>query len=430
MNKRHVRFVGILLIVLILSCGCIRRPTSVPTPTATPTATPVPTPTPPAPVEGGLSHVRVATLYERVTDGTLIGRDVNEVITLFKDTKTDFIFRGWWIWQPCANRCSEVPPGITYAYDCELMGYSYEHLQDALSKIKREMPDVIFCGAIPAQRVNYIEINPMSGKIYSQSEVERMAIDPAHWGITSVSKEEAQKYFQERGTGAGGYYPDITNPEYQELLLSWAQKQIDCGADAIWIDGLFGQARMFETVTKDQNHPAVKASFEAASKIIDEIHNYGNSKYGKYIYVGTWGTYFPTLPYTMPNLDFVTLSPSINEISQKKLDEREWETTVGLIREKLGEKRVFVFIDWAGDESPMVTFSQQLSPAEQEEFLKRIDSFCRSNGLVFVYPLHGGFMGSKGTRLSGGKFRIYDSLAQEFQTYETIKELAQNKSTK
>lgn len=78
----------------------------------------------------------------------------------------------------------------------------------------------------------------------------------------------------------------------------------------------------------------------------------------------------------------------------------------------------------------MVTFNQNLSPAEQEEFLKTLDSFSLSKGIVFIYPLHGGFMGSKVTRLSGGKFRIYDNLSPEFETYETIKELARRKSAK
>ncbi len=48
----------------------------------------------------------------------------------------------------------------------------------------------------------------------------------------------------------------------------------------------------------------------------------------------------------------------------------------------------------------------------------------------FVYPIHGGDMGPtrEVKRLSYGKFNWYDSIAPEFQTYETIKELAQNKS--
>lgn len=420
---------GILLIVLILSSGCIRRQTSVPTPR--PTVTPVPTQSStatPTPAEERLAHVEVACVYERVNDGALVGRNVHDVITLLKAMNTDFIFRGWWTWEPCANRCSEVPPGVTYPYDCELIGYSYAHLKEAIAQIKEEMPDVIFCGALPAQRINRVELDPMTGKIYTEQETNQMALDPAKWGITSITKEQVQQYYQERGVGAA-YFPDITNPTFQTLFLNLAKKQIDCGVDAIWIDSLFVQARGFREITGDANHPAVKESFEAASKIVDEIHTYGESKYQKHIYVGTWGS-FVDLPFTPPDVDFVTLTFFDGEVAQKEMNEEKWDSTLRMIRDKCGNIKIFVFIDWGTDKAPMAIFSQKLSPAEQKEFLKMADAFFTSKGVTFMYPVHGGYMGSKATRLSGGKFRIYDSLVSEFQTYDTIKELAQNKSTK
>lgn len=377
---------------------------------------------------GGLSRVTVSSVYERVNDGKIVGRSVDDVIYLLKETETNFIFRGWWVWEPCANSCSEVPPEVTYPYDCELIGYSYEHLKDAISEIKEEMPDVIFCGAIPAQRINFIEINPITGKVYNQQETNGMALDPAKWGITSITKEELQKAYQERG-GKKSYFPDLTNPNFQALFLSRAEKQIDCGADAIWIDGLYGQARIFEKITQDSEHPAVKESFGAASKMVNEIHNYGNTKHNKHIYVGTWA-YFLELPYTPPDLDFVTLTPSSREVTQKKMNNKKWDNTINAIREKLGDIKIFVFIDWGPGDAPMAIFSQKLSPDEQKEFLRTADAFFQSKGIDFIYPIHGGYMGSKATRLSGGQFRIYDSLAPEFHTYETIKNLAQNKSTK
>ena len=63
---------------------------------------------------------------------------------------------------------------------------------------------------------------------------------------------------------------DITNKDFQELLLSWAKKQIDCGADAIWIDMLYAQAKKIAQVTKDIKHPAFKESFAASARIVDE----------------------------------------------------------------------------------------------------------------------------------------------------------------
>jgi len=380
-----------------------------------------------------LSQVKVASVYQKVTDGKLINRSVDDVINLVKETKINFIFRGFWIWGPCADSCSDLPPEVLEVYeqkgfDCEKEGYSYTHLKDAVAKIKREMPDVIFCGAIPAQRINFIEINPVTSKVYNQRETNVMALDPAKWGITNVSKNQLQKYFQEHGTGGVGYFPDITHPEFQDLILGWAKKQIDSGADAIWIDGLFSQARVLEKITGNPNHPAVRESFEASSKIVDEIHRYGQSR-GKHIYVGTWWA-FVELPYPPPNLDFVTLTPSPEEVSSMHLDELKWDDRLEKIRDKQGDVPVFAFIDWAGTtNTPLGVFSQELSKEEQREFLKIADDFFSKKGIIFIYPVHGGFMGQDATILSFGRSKTYDSLAPEFGTYETIKQLALIKSS-
>lgn len=374
------------------------------------------------------SRIKVASLYEKVTDGALIERNTDDVINLLNETKTNFIFRGFWIWHSCPENCSQLPLGYTLpkGYTCEEAGYSYEHLRDAISEIKKEIPDVIFCGAIPAQCFNTEEIDPLSGEGYDEGETWDMALDPAKWGI-DISKEKTQQYFQNGATGAGGYFPDITNPDFQDFFLNLAKKQIDCGADAIWIDMLFSQARLFERITGDPEHPAVKESFEAASRIVDEIHKYGYSRHGKYIYVGTWWTVVE-LPYTQPNLDFVTISPSPQEIKQKNLDQDLWETRTTEIRGKLGDIPIFAFIDWAGDNAPTAVFSQKLNKEEQRELLKKIDEFFQKKRIIYIYPIHGGFMGGSAKITSFGKYKIYDSLAPEFETYETIKELAMSKA--
>lgn len=81
---------------------------------------------------------------------------------------------------------------------------------------------------------------------------------------------------------------------------------------------LFKQARIIKRWTGNPYHPAVKESYEAASQIVDEIHRYGESK-GKYIYVGTWLTVVD-FPYSPPAIDFVTATPSSEEVLNKKLD--------------------------------------------------------------------------------------------------------------
>ncbi len=335
-----------------------------------------------------------------------------------------------------------------------------------ISAIKKEMPEVMFCGAVPAQTLARIEFNPITGHVYSQNETWAMAFDPQKWGIINkgkpVSKEEFQRWFYGRHPyggklkgdydwrKAGAFFPDITNADYQELLVSWAKKQITCGADAIWIDGL-PQEPIFNAIFKDAGGSIYKDLSYAAAKIVDDIHSYGVS-IGRYIYVGYWAnslglvkgsfyipgkvdTFTPPLagfsinPERSRRIDFVTVSPSKEEVRAKKLDEDKWGKEVESIHKIYGDIPIFAFIDWTFDDSQVVAFSQKLNKEEQLEVLETFDKAFEKMGVKFVYPIHGGYMGSGAvtTNFSFGKDRIYDSLAPEFETYETIKKLAQQK---
>ena len=284
-----------------------------------------------------------------------------------------------------------------------------------------------------------------------------MALDPQKWNI-SITKEEFQwnrsrllgfipswmdtpdKY---DWTKAFAYYPDITNPAFQELQLSWAKHLIDKGVDAIWIDMLFAQARIFYELTDDPYHPAVREAYQAALKQIDEIHKYGKEK-GRHIYVGGWTNFLEIKDengkpaYPMPDFDFVVNMIWENEVKNKKLFEERWNVFFGKVKKYLGNDiLVLIFMDEAAvkwQDQPLGIFSQLLTKEEQKEYLRNVDGFFKrkreefSLPIVFVYPLHGGWMGDNAEILSYGKYRIYDALAPEFQTYETIVELAQNKS--
>ena len=389
-----------------------------------------------------IDQVKVASLYEKVTDYHIGDRNIDDISRLLNETKTDFIFRGFWRWSPCPESPSTIlPPEYPseYVLEATKQGYTYQQLEDAINKIKKDNPETIFVGSLPAQRVTRLVWNPMTNEYLSTEDTWAMALNPEKWGI-DYSKERFQceiaisrfwinpsdcKNYDHKQVDC--YAPDITNEIFQELFLSWAKKQIDCGADAIWIDLLFTQAGMLKTITNDPNHPAVKESFESASKMVDEIHDYGYSK-GKYIYVGTWST-STIYPYPQPNFDFVTVLPSSAEVYFKKFNENKWNNKVEQIRDKLGDISIFAFIDWGGSSnSPLGVFSQKLIPDDQIEFLEIADEFFQKKGINFIYPIHGGGMGVNAKILSFGKFKVYDSLAPEFQTYETIKELAENKS--
>ena len=388
---------------------------------------------------GNLSKVKVAILYQRVTDGIYyLNRSVDDVINILEETKTDFIFRAWWRMHPCPEspdtQSDFFPPG--YIEESVRRGYTYEHLRNAIAKIKKEIPDVIFCGAVTCQWVNRKEKDLITGETFDMDKTWAMALDPEKWNI-SMSKEEFQERFarwlewiepdeEYDRTKVWAYFPDITNPDFQKLILDLAKKQIDCGADAIWIDYLFNQAQYLAKITKDPYHPAVRESLEAASKIVDEIHNYGYSK-GRYIYVGSWAS-FVDFPYPPPDLDFVTPTLLSTEVYSMEIDEDYWDVRIKKIREKLGDIPIFAHMDLGSETLPLTVFAQNLSTIEQRQFLEYADDFFRKKGLIFIYPVHGGWFGKNPKKLAFGKFNIYDALAPEFDTYGTIVELAKNKA--
>ena len=366
--------------------------------------------------KNALEDLNVASLYERISPDSRINRTIDDIVKILNETRTEFIFRAWWRWHPCPENVTDPAFPAEYLEGVAEVGYTYEHLRKASAAIKENNPNVIICGAVPAQFLFKKEWNPITREILDENATGAMRLDPSKWGI---DEELPSRY---RG------FPDITNPDFQELLLSWAKKQIDCGVDAIWIDMLFKQAKILEGLTGDVYHQAVKESYEAACKVVDEIHEYGNQK-GKHIYVGTWAYTPLTFPYPPPELDFVTASPRIREIKERKLNDTKWEFIINITREKLGDVPIIAFIDWADTtNTPLGVFSQKLSKEEQREFLKYADRYFRKRGIIFAYPVHGGFMGKDAKILSFGKLGAYDSLAPEFDTYETIVELAKNKA--
>jgi len=399
------------------------------------------------PAQGSqLPHVKVASVYQRVTDGIfLINRSISDVIDLLKETRTDFIFRGWWRFHPCPENATDsssffTPDELKEAVEA---GYTYEYLKDAAAEIKKEIPDVIFCGAIGAQFLHAKrDRNPITGEIFYKNETWQMALDPEKWGINMTKEEFLQEWSKDHeGYGVNGpfYFPDITNPDFQRLLLSWAKKQIDHGVDAIWIDFLYAQAGLFYYYT--ENYPeereeaivACEDSYNAATAIVDAIKDYGVMR-GREIYVGTW--LYPivdihrALPeLELPKLDFVTVAIHRNEVLDMEFSDKRWDKVVEDARSNFGDILIISLLDWAsGIHTGLGTFSQKLTPDEQRRFLRKADLFMCKKGIVFAYPIHSGYMGKEATRLSFGKFKVYDSLAPEFQTYETIVKLAKNKT--
>jgi len=405
-----------------------------------------------------ISQIKVAVQYRSVTDGKFINRTLVDVIEILKETKADFLFQGWMTQKPCPDKCSDLPTEKERE-NCDLFGYSYEYLAEAILNIKKELPDIIFCGGTQAEYLYPEEVGE-SRLILEPKDRDKaweLALNPEKWGI-DVSRKDFQCYWARRWGDIGKnescpsekelkqrmrkFFPDLTNPEFQKIFLERIYKQIDAGVDAIWIDMLYMQARLMEELTKDPNHPAVKESYESAREIVNKIHQYGKEK-GKYIYVITWVAVkekdsIISVPKEYVNVDAAMVSPSCDEIKDKhtgkiaNFNEKLWNELVKKIKE---EYRIPIFarIDYGGPgRTQLYVFSQELNKEEAREFLRKADEFFSEKEIIFIYPVHGGDMGRKELvkKLSYGKFNWYDSLAPEFETYGTIKELTQEKRWK
>jgi hypothetical protein len=394
-----------------------------------------------------LSQVKVAVQYRWVTDWqniAAVDRTLDDVINIFKETNADFIFQGWLTQQPLPDKCSDLTQDMQKK--CEENGYSYEYLKNAIPEIKKELPNIIFCGG---RQFEYFYPDEVSGR----DKAWNMTLNPPKWGFKE-GRRYAQCFWAKQWGFVGAqqpcpseeilkqkmlyYFPDITNPDFQKVFLARIYRQIDAGVDAIWIDMLYVQPALLKELAKDENHPAVQESYKAVWEIVDKIHQYGLSK-GRYVYVITWvaveraGSIIIFAPET--NVDVAMVSAAPDEIRNKitgeigQFKEELWDELVQIINERY-KIPIFARIDYGGIwRSPLTVFSQELSPTEASEFLNRADEFFSSKGITFIYPVHGGILVEGGTpeTLSYGRFNWYDSLAPEFQTYETIKELAQNK---
>ena len=120
------------------------------------------------------------------------------------------------------------------------------------------------------------------------------------------------------------------------------------------------------------------------------------------------------------------------EIREKRLDEDRWRSMISKIKEKHGEIPIFALIEWSYPAAPLArdiplgVFSQYLSREEQRELIRSLDKFFKEKGIIFIYPVHGGFIGRDASKLAFSSYYKYDALAPEFQTYEQIKELIKN----
>ncbi len=405
-----------------------------------------------------LREVNVAVLYQSIGDNE--PRDTSESIQVLKTLNPDFIWYGFGIAAKPLFYSEEqareklklvgVPESRleTVLSIIHKKNYTVEGLRDVIRQTKLEIPYLIFTVGFHLQFLAENALDPETLDPIPKQVLRKMALNLKKWKIinpktgNSYSLEETQELFR-RLAGYSYIYPDITSPEYREYVKKRLEKLIDAGVDGIWFDFLFTQATSMCVIlggklNRDKwdlscnfYHPAVRQSFRSACEIARYVHDYARERYNKYVYVGTWSG-FLLFPYTCNEIDFITENPDPYEILSMQFDDRKWEKISTLNREKYGN-RIVIFLspDWGPwDNTMMAVFSQQLTPEQQRKFLEIWDRYARSHKMIPVYPVHGGDVGPHAKKLSYGRYRKYDALAPEFQTYKTIRELALKVSEK
>ena len=166
---RNLKIVILLLIFIMgltISCGCMKRDVSQipPTPLTNPTLVP----TQPSSIQSNdtgfekteelakikLSLVKVASLYESVTDeasGDNFTTNTDEAIRLFNETDTDLIFRGFFRWQPVPESSDAPLFGYPGNYVSEKAGYGYTYKHWERPSIKSKQQSQIPCSLVQSQ---------------------------------------------------------------------------------------------------------------------------------------------------------------------------------------------------------------------------------------------------------------------------------------
>ena len=401
-----------------------------------------------------LLNVERAVMYYSLGDNK--PRDLEESVDVLKPLKPQFI----WFAFALGPKPLFYSPSQAYNYFLSIglsknkaerlekvieeSHYSVEGFKNSIAYVRKQMPGTIIIISILPQFMPKPALDPESYKPIPESEINKMALNLGKWGIKNPETgkifdlESTQEIFQ-RMSGENYIYPDITSKQYQNFLFERIKKVLDANPDGIWIDFLFSQTtaicRILENgrykgmdIIKHCNfsNEAVKDSFFSACNLTKMIKDYAK-KENKTVYVGTWAG-FMLYPWKCNYVDFVTESPSPNEVYSLKLDKEKWDLLKKMDEEKYGGKiKIFISPDFGpGSNTMMAVFSQKLDKKEREEFLQAMSEFAKMKNLTVIYPIHGGSMGKDPKKLAFGKHNWYDALAPEFGDYRVVEQVILN----
>jgi hypothetical protein len=315
--------------------------------------------------------------------------------------------------------------------------YSLEDVELQRKSVERK--GILYCPTIlgyPNFRIDF-NFDPLTFECYSKEDISKMLLNFGKWGIINpktgklYTLEETQKFLRELGEKKGAWVPenwgvyDLSNEKVIEYHVNKAIALRNVGVKCVWYDLFFQMpAKLSKALHLGYKHPMIKDLYNGACEIIDRAKAQG-------LIVGTWINAF-YFPYErVPNVDYVTASPTVEEILDLKPDYSRWYKFAELIKQKRPGIPLIIMFDFSqSDELPLAVFSQKLNSEQQSQFLRELDKLAKKlekdTGIkvLVAYPVHGPGIGAHAQKLAWGKYELYDALAPEFDTYETIKELA------
>jgi len=364
---------------------------------------------------------------------------LEEAVRILNDLGADFIWYAHWVLGfplppdfeqalEIARNCGLGKRAKIFADWCRREFYSLECIKKQVNAVRGK----IYCPAILGYTNFRVDFNfdPVSFEPLEREEIESWLLDFGKWDIKNpetgktFTVEETQEIFRKMGLPLGRGIPDFSNPDVVKYYVKKAIALKKAGVNAVWYD------TFFQLPLKIRNYlnlsfysPVVKDLFRGCVKIVSGAKALG-------LITGTWHICFD-FPYRVPELDFVCASPTPEEVMKMKLDDGRWKDIERKIIEKSPETELLIVFDFAGrDNTPLAIFSQNLTPEEEQKFLRLVHDLSLKLDVEssVAYPVHGLGIGAHPEKLAWGKYRIYDARAPEFNTYRTIAELISENS--
>jgi hypothetical protein len=320
------------------------------------------------------------TQYTASLYSTILRKNVNTVIDELRSTSTIIVFRGYY-------KYGSTEGGLA----------AYPKLKAAISAIKKELPYVHLMGAISAAGFMKGDTWPNGTGIPQETWKDIAYVLPDGSFAKYHADPERSLVF------------DIRKHTARDFLVAWTELQIDAGFDMLFLDEIEYLSRVFRLPASD--------FYDSWKDISDRLKTYATSRYGINLLLGVNGGWVndpnkEMLVDPWPYQDFISVSFSLRTMQTGTIQDNWPSYKQQILATYSSLPPIFTFLDWGPIPSPLSMLAD-LSSQQQTAMLEKLQTSALQNGMIFVYPLHGGNVASHAE---------YDAVQQG--TIETVATLA------